>query len=94
MLCRKERLERELLLLSHPLYDSESNKSDESDERAEEDTYERHVYNRIRKDDDLITSGYSTISSGKEEAYLNRHLINAAAAKNTTKSNQIASFKP
>jgi len=33
-----------------------------------------------------VTSGYSTISSGKEEAYLARHLINAAAAKAAQKS--------
>lgn len=37
-------------------------------------------------DDAQITSGYSTISSGKEETYFNRHLANSATAKAAAKT--------
>ncbi len=49
---------------------------------------------------DQITSGYSTISSGKEEAYLTRHMINSAAVKAAQKNlvqiqnNQLAKVPP
>ena len=46
-----------------------------------EDPEEANFYGHVHAEDDHITSGYSTISSGKEEAYLTKHLQNAAAAK-------------
>ena len=38
------------------------------------------LYNEIHEEEDQITSGYSTISSSKEEAYLSRHIANQTAA--------------
>ena len=40
------------------------------------DSEEFALYNEIHEDEDAITSGYSTISSSKEEAYLSRHIAN------------------
>lgn len=40
------------------------------------DSEEFALYNEIHEEEDQITSGYSTISSSKEEAYLSRHIAN------------------
>ncbi len=48
------------------------------------------IYNEIHEEEDQITSGYSTISSSKEEAYLSRHIANqtaAAAAADVARAN-------
>jgi hypothetical protein len=44
--------------------------------------------------DEQVTSGYSTISSGKEETYLKQHMVNAAAAKAAAKTLASLSNKP
>lgn len=50
------------------------------------DIEEVNLYNTIHVQEDHVTSGYSTISSSKEEAYLSRHIANSAAAKAAAKS--------
>ena len=40
------------------------------------DDEEAVIYNEMHQDADEVTSGYSTISSSKEEEYLSCHLAN------------------
>ena len=49
------------------------------------DSEEFAIYNEIHEEEDQITSGYSTISSSKEEAYLSRHIANQKAAEAAAK---------
>ena len=65
-----------------------SEQSGYDDEMIESDEYE--LYNEVHEEEDKITSGYSTISSSKEEAYLSRHMANqsAAAAAKVARVNQ------
>ena len=51
-----------------------SEESGYDDEMIDSDEYE--LYNEVHEEEDKITSGYSTISSSKEEAYLSRHMAN------------------
>ena len=55
-----------------------SEESGYDDEMIDSDEYE--LYNEVHEEEDKITSGYSTISSSKEEAYLSRHIANQSAA--------------
>ena len=45
------------------------------------DAEEAAIYDRIHVEAELVTSGYSTISSSKEEEYLSYHLANQSAAQ-------------
>ena len=72
---------------SHQMLDS-AEMSGYDDEMIASDEYE--LYNQIHLEEDKITSGYSTISSSKEEAYLSRHIANqsAIAATKAARTNQ------
>ena len=48
----------------------------ESDLNEEMDDEEAAIYNRMHVEAEEVTSGYSTISSSKEEEYLSYHLAN------------------
>jgi len=62
---------------SEMVEDSDEERS--SDLRSMMSAEEIAIFNEIYEEDDQITSGYSTISSSKEEEYLNRHLANQSA---------------
>ena len=55
-------------------------RDDSSDRDSEMDHEEAAVYNDLHLEADDVTSGYSTISSSKEEEYLSCHLANQTAA--------------
>jgi len=59
--------------------------SEEDSYQANDQSEEVQVFNQTHANFEQVSSGYSTISSGKEEAYLTRHLLNTAAAKAASK---------
>lgn len=100
-LARLDNQEADKVINNMVLSESEASHSDEEGAEAEvpeempvDRSQEHRIYNSMHADDDQITSGYSTISSGKEESYLNRHLVNAAAAKAAAKTLASLSTKP
>ena len=63
-------------MMGSPLGEAEPSESNESELENEE----AMIYNEMHQDADEVTSGYSTISSSKEEEYLSCHLANQNAA--------------
>lgn len=49
------------------------------------DNEEAAIYNEMHVEAEEVTSGYSTISSSKEEEYLSYHLANQTAAASASR---------
>ena len=56
------------------------NDDDSSDRHSQLEHEEAAIYNEMHLEAEEVTSGYSTISSSKEEEYLSCHLANQNAA--------------
>lgn len=61
---------------------------DSDDSSGSQSSKEQSIYAQMHVEEDDVSSGYSTISSGKEEGNLTRHLANAAASKAAARSMQ------
>ena len=55
-------------------------RDESSDHGSDMDHEEAAIYNDLHLEAEEVTSGYSTISSSKEEEYLSCHLANQTAA--------------
>ena len=62
--------------------------SDDSDVSMQ-DYEELEIFNRIHEQEDDLTSGYSTISSSKEEAYMHRLVQSQQVAEAVAKASQL-----